>query len=216
MKTKACVALVGVAGGLFAGLAFGQDTTMSYSIKWDKPTIENGQTNTGAVWAEITPGIGSSVKWTTPPGKGQQGTIWYFANTIFDTLNLLNGSNGTLAWTVPEVLNGAGLPGTANGGGILDTWAGQPGAPLNPNAITDNPIKVLDLEWTDVTGGSYEVDYAISPKKGKMFLYIGIPNAVGHDATFLVGMAGGFSVVPAPAVWCFVGLGTLAACRRRR
>ncbi len=214
MKTTARVALVGVAVGLFAGLAFGQDTTITFSIKWDKPVIGNGETNTGAVWAEITPGLGSSVKWTTPPGKGQQGTIWYFANAIFDTLNLLNGSNGTLAWTVPEALNV--LPGTANGGSILHTWAGQPGGPLNPNPIKDNSIKVLDLEWTDVTGGSYEVDYAISPKKGKMFLYIGIPNAVGHDATFLVGTAGGFSVVPAPAVWGFVGLGTLAACRRRR
>lgn len=149
-------------------------------------------------------------------GEGQQGTIWYFSNAIFDTLNLLNGSNGTLAWTVPEALNVAGLPGTANGRGILDTWAGQPGGPLNPNPIKDNPIKVMVLEWTDVTGGSYKVDYAISPKKGKMFLNIGIANPVGHDATFLVGTAGGFSVVPAPAAASLMALGLIAACRRRR
>jgi hypothetical protein len=213
MKTR-LFAVLAVAG--IAAAANAQDTTITYTIKWDNASINNGGTNTGAVYAEITPGIGSAVKWTTAPGKGQAGTIEAFASSVFDTLNLLNGSNGALSWTVPAALNVAGIPGSANGGGIAGTNAGQVGKTLNPNPVLDNPIKLLDLSWTDTTGGTYDVNYGIKSASGKMFLNIGIANWVGHNATFRVDGQGGFSVVPAPASMALLGLGGLVAARRRR
>lgn len=219
MKTKACVALVGVAAGLFAGLALGQDTTMSYSITWDKPTIENGQTNTGAVWVTIAPGIGSSVQWTTPPGKGQPGTIEAFASSVFDTMNLLNGSNGQLSWTVPTEFNVAGLPGTPDGnGGISGTSAGQlsGGGGINPNPNVSNPVKLLNLQWKAEAAGAYDVNYGLKSLTGKMFLNIGISNWVGHNATFRVDGQGGFSVIPVPSAAAAFGFGVLILGRRTR
>ena len=220
MKTKTCVALVGLAGGFFAGFALGQDTTITFSIKWDKPTIGAGETNTGAVWAEITPGLGSSIKWTTPPGKGQQGTIVAFASTVFDTMNLLNGGKGQLKWTVLPDWATVGIPGEPDGnGGIKGTNAGQVAeGGLNPQANKKNPVQLLSLTWTAQAGGMYDVAYGLSSKSGKMYLNIGTGFQfwVAQAATFRVDGQSGFSVIPAPAAWCVAGLSTLLACRRRR
>jgi PEP-CTERM motif len=216
MKTR-LLAVLAVAGA--AAVANAQDTTMTYTIVWDNAQINNGGTNTGAVFATITPGIGSTVKWTTSPGKGQNGTIQSFASSVFGAQNLLNGLNGTLKWTVPAALNLAGIPGALNAAGdLVGTNAGQVGKTLNPNPIIDNPIKILDISWTDTTGGNFLVNYGATSASGKMFLDIGLANGnwVGHNATKLAFGQGGFAVVPAPASMALLGLGGLVAARRRR
>lgn len=217
MKTRA-LAVLAVAG--LAAVAQAQDTTMTYSIVWDKASINPGETNTGKVVVEIKPGIGSTILWTTAPGKGQAGILKAFASSIFDTLSVLNGNQGTLAWTVPAALGVAGIPGTSNGaGGITGTNAGQVAPPLNPTPVLDNPITVLNISWTGNAGFSGDVNYGIKSSSGKMFLDIstgGNPIWVGHNATSRVDGQGGFTVVPAPASMALLGLGGLVAARRRR
>ncbi len=196
-----------------------QDTTITFSIKWEKATIGQGETNTGGVWAEITPGIGSVIKWTTPPGKGQEGKILAFASSVFDTMNLLNGTKGTLQWTVPQAWNIASLPGVHDGqGGIAGSNAGQTGGGgLNPSPVLDNPVQILSLKWTEQTGGSYDVNYGVKSLAGGMYLGIGlIPMWVPHKATFRVDGQDGFSVIPTPGAVTVVAFGLAAAMRRRR
>ena len=215
MKTRA-LAVLAVAG--LAAIAQAQDTTISYSIVWDNAVIAPGGTNTGKVVAEIKPGIGSTIAWTTSPGKGQPGILKAFASTIFDTLNLLNGQNGTLSWTVPAALNVANLKGDPDGsGGIKGTNSGQVGLPINPTPLTDNPITILNLSWTGNAGWMGDVNFGLKTSSGKMFLDIGTtsPIWVGHNATIRVDGQGGFSV-PAPASMALLGLGGLVAARRRR
>jgi MYXO-CTERM domain-containing protein len=217
MKTRA-LAVLAVAG--LAAIANAQDTSISYSIVWDKASINPGETNTGKVIATVTPGFGATIKWTTPPGKGQNGILKAFASSIFDTVNLLNGEQGTLAWTVPTALNLANIQGNLNGGGIVGTNAGQVAPPINPNPNVDNPITILNLTWTGNAGFSGNVSYNVKATSGKMFLDISTtptPTWVGHNATKLESAAAGnFTVVPAPASMALLGLGGLVAARRRR
>jgi hypothetical protein len=100
--------------------------TIKYTIKWEKTVIQTfGDTNKGEVFAEIIPGIGSTVAWTTPPGKGQPGKIMAFGSTIFDIINLEGGLSGTLQWTVPKPFDLFSLPGTNDGNrGIKEIHAG--------------------------------------------------------------------------------------------
>jgi MYXO-CTERM domain-containing protein len=198
-----------------------QDVTVTYTVKWDNELIVGGGTNTGAIYATISPGIGETVKWTTPPGKGQPGVIKAFASSIFDLLNTLNGNEGTLTWTVPASLNLANLPGTPDGnGGIAGVNVAQVRG-LNPNPNVDNPIKIFDLQWQD-TGEMFNgfVEYTTKVSSSKIFLDIGtVGNEiwVGHNATFILNGSGSFGVsIPTPAGMSMLGLAGLVAMRRRR
>jgi len=216
MKTMSIASMAGTmllaASGVLA-----QDVTITYSILWDKATVLPGDSVTAGIYAKIDPGIGTSVPWTTFPGKGQPGTIKYFYYSIFDIINVQNGQLGTLSWTVPAALNVANIPGVPDGkGGITGTYSGQTGS-LSPNPVLDNPIKILDLKFT--AGPSVqpsEVIFEVAPTIGKVWLNIGIPNYVGHSAQFLIGSKGGFTLLPAPSAALTLGAAALVASRRRR
>jgi len=198
-----------------------QDVTITYSVKWDFQVIQGGGTNTGAIYATIDPGLGSTIKWTTPPGKGQPGILKAFASSIFDLLNTLNGTEGTLSWTIPSALNVGNVGPWPDGkGGFTSANAGQVGVPINPNPVLDNPIKIINLSWTD-TGEAFNgiVEYTTKVASSKVFLDIGTTNPiwVGHNATKIVNGVGLFGVsVPAPAVCSLFGAAVLVALRRRR
>jgi hypothetical protein len=175
------------------------------------------------VYATISPGQGTVVPWTTPPGKGQPGVIKGFASSIFDFLNTLNGTEGTLKWTVPHSLDLVNLPGTPDGnGGIKGTTAGQvtPGGIGGGYFNYDNPIKILDLQWQD-TGEMFNgfVEYTTKVSSSKVFLDIGTTNPlwVVHNATKIVNGVGMFGVsIPSPASVMLLGLAALVTPRRRQ
>jgi len=197
-----------------------QDVSMTFSVVWDKPAINPGETNTGAVYAEIAPGIGSVVPWNTPPGKGQPGVIKRFATSIFDLLNLSNGQAGTLQWTVPVMLNIANIQGTPDGnGGVAGINVGNVGAIILPfPGLDDNPIKILDIAWThDLTVPASEVTYSVKPASAKVFLDIGngFPTLVGHNAKQTFVVPGTFQI-PTASSASVVAMTLLLAFRRRR
>lgn len=214
MKNQLCVIACVFGCGT---TAIAQDVTIKYSIKWDKAIIlSNGDSNTAGVYAEIVPGLGTSVPWTTLPGKGQPGTIKAFASSVFDILAIQGGNAGTLQWTIPTALNLANIPGSPNGqGGITGANAGQVGVPLNPNPVLDNPVKIMDLKWTHNGNPFTTIEFQAKATSGKVFLDVGLASWVGHNAKFLVEGNGGFSI-PSPSAWAVLGLAGVMTSRRRR
>ncbi len=218
MKKRAIALLCVMSCGL---AAHAQDVTITYSVKWDFQVIQGGGTNTGAIYATIDPGLGSTIKWTTPPGKGQPGILKAFASGIFDLMNTLNGTEGTLSWTIPTTWNIAQQPGTPDGnGGFKGGNVGQIGFPLNPTPNMENPVKLADLKWVD-TGDAFNglIEYTTKVASSKVYLDIGTTNPiwVGHNATNIVNGVGMFGVsVPTPAACSVIGAGALVASRRRR
>jgi hypothetical protein len=214
MKTRAIFALAAAAG--MATVASAQEG-MTFSIKWDKAVVNNGEVQTGSVWATFTPPIGSNTNWNTPPGSGQPGTVEAFASSQGHLLNILNGTAGTLAWTVPSAVNLANKPGTPDGnGGISTTQAGQFGPPANPTPLLDNPIKILDLMWTPSNYSAKTVTYKFDGTSAKLWLDVGLQAWVGENAIITDSGNTSFEVVPAPATLALLGLGGLVAGRRRR
>jgi hypothetical protein len=189
---------------------------LSYSVEWDFASINNGGTNTGGVYATITPDIGTQTAWNTVPGKGQAGILKAFASSIIALVNNLNGLNGNIAWTVPADMNLANIPGVPDGlGGITNSQSGQFGPPTNPTPNLKQKVLILALSWTDTAGGNYSVDYGVKSSSGKVWLDVGLAAWVGENAVRTDGK-GGFNVVPAPASLALLGLGGLIAGRRRR
>jgi MYXO-CTERM domain-containing protein len=213
MKTRALsvLAVVGLASVANAQAIEG----ITYVIEWTNASISSGA-NTGAVYAILDPGVGTASAWNTPPGKGQAGTIKAFASSIFDTLSVSNGTNGTLAWAVPANMNLANIPGSSNGaGGITGSNAGQLGPPSNTAPVVDNKVKILDLTWTLNVAGNYTVQYAVKSTSGKVYLDVGLASWVGENAV-RTDKGGSFNVTPAPASLALLGLGGLIVGRRRR
>ena len=214
MKTRAIFALAAAAG--MATVASAQEG-MTFSIKWDKAQVNNGEVQTGSVWATFTPGAGSTTNWNTAPGTGQSATVKAFASSQGHLLGVLNATAGTLAWTVPSALNIANKPGTSDGnGGINGTQAGQFGPPANQNPILDNPIKILDLMWTPSDYNAKTVTYKFDGTSSKIWLDVGLQAWVGENAIITDSANASFEVVPAPATLALLGLGGLVAGRRRR
>ncbi len=215
--------IVAAAAGLFGAIAHAsaQDVTITYSIKWElQDPVFPGVPNKGEVWATISPEMGTVIPWTTPPGKGQPGKLLAFASSIFDTVNVSNGTMGTLKWTVPEAFNQAGIPGNPDGsGGIKGTVSSQ-NVGLNPTPNYDQAVKILDLVWTGVVPGNGEViDYQISATTAKVFLDIGVfPSQipVGHNAKIINGGGSFYYGTPAPSAAAVAGIALAFATRRRR
>lgn len=213
MKIRA-LAVLAVAG-LAAATNAQPIETITYSVEWDQASITGGS-NTGAVYATITPDIGTTTAWNTKPGTGQAGKLMAFASTIGNLVNTANGLNGTLDWTVPTDVNAANIKGTADGsGGIAGTQSGQFGPPVNPAPNTKQKVKILDLKWTLGVAGNYSVSWDFNATSSKVFLDVGLASWVGENAAKVSGK-GGFNVTPAPASLALLGLGGLVAGRRRR
>jgi hypothetical protein len=192
--------------------------TMTLSIEWDWPVISHGQTNTGKILATMSPKIGSTVAWNTPPGKGQPGILIAFMSASFDLQGISNALNGTLAWTIPAEFDIANKPGVPDGeGGIKGTITGQfignPN-PFPPN--TNQTVTILELEWTESAGGdSYEVNFASKMLTAKVGLDVGLSSIVGENAVKIDGQ-GGFNVIPAPSAIVLAPLAVAGLTRRRR
>jgi hypothetical protein len=171
---------------------------------------------TGAVWAEFSPPIGSQAIWDTPPGSGQPSNVEAFAMSRGDLLNVLNGAPGLLQWSVPASLNIANKPGTPDGnGGISKTQAGQFGAPAEPDPVLDNPIRILDLAWSSDDPTPRTVAFRFDCEITKIYLDYGLGGWVGDKWFAIDSPDTGFEVVPAPAAWALVLLGLPRQARRR-
>lgn len=216
MKHRAFLAVGIAAVSVFAAPVRAQPFFFKYSLKWEEPNLVTGEVK-GSVNIEITPEFGSTVTWTMGAhGKGQPGTLKAFASSILDLANILNGTKGTLAWTVPSEFTGNGLPGTPNGnGGITGSNAGQAGFPFNPEPNIDNPVKVLDLLWK-LNDPAFvgTVDYQVSPKSGKAFIDIGVSQWVAGAAE-LSGSSASFEI-PAGSTLAAFGFGLAVLTQRRR
>jgi hypothetical protein len=216
------ISMIALAGLPTAALAQ-PDTTMTYSIVWEKSVIAPGETNKGKVVCTIEPGLGTVVPWTTPPGKGQPGTIMAFASSNFDITNVQNGLNGKFSYLgEPPALNSSGACSVDPQGNIINVAVGQTGLPLNTQPVLDNPIVIFNLWWTagGGPGSPYEVAYSPLVKAGKMFLDVGLPSGgwVGHSATTFLSLPGStFTVIPAPSmVLALGGVGAIMLVPRRR
>ncbi len=190
--------------------------TLTFSIEWENDVTPTNPTAKGAVWATISPEIGAAVAWNTGAGKGQAATLLAFAFSLFDTINSKNGSTGTLAWTVPNKVNGPNKQGTPDGnGGITGTLSGQFAPPLNYDPILDQKVKLLGLAWTTNDFSSRSVEFATRVAWGKVYIEVpGISAWIGEGAVVADG-SGGFLVVPVPPV-LGVLMALVAAARRRR
>jgi len=197
--------------------------TVEFSIKWDQAVIAPGETATGGLWISITPDIGTQTQWNTPPyGQGQLGTLAAFATAGFGVTNILNGQTGSLAGHNLPIFTLAGtLPPSPDGqGGLTNTDAGQIGQPLNPSPITDQQIKILDLEWTTTDYTAREVWFEAKPAWAKVYLKdipgLPIPNQwVGETAVAITMPASTFIVIPAPSMLALVFITPLGRRRSR-
>ncbi len=199
-----------------AGAASGQLTAkLTYTIEWDKGP-QPGVPATGAVYATIDPEIGKSIQWFTPPGTGQLGTLKAFASSIFNFVNVQNGTTGTLSWTVPPEFNLANKPGTPDGnGGILATNAGQFGPPINTSPVVTNKVKLLNLAWLTTDFTMRTVEFKTKATSGKVFLDVGLAAWVGQNCELIDG-SGSFLIMPTPSGLALVGIAGVMAARRRR
>jgi hypothetical protein len=187
---------------------------VSFTIKWDKAVVAPGEVQTGSVWAEFAPGVGELAIWNTP-GGGESAIVAAFASSQGNLLNILNGATGALTWTVPEALNIAMKPGTADGqGGIKGSSAGQFGPPANPDPITDNPIRILDLAWATDNGTPRPIAYRFDALATKIFLDVPSFQWTPDPWIPVDSPDTAFEVIPGPGA--IAGLGLAALVRRRR
>lgn len=192
--------------------------SITYSVEWDGATVLPGGSNTGAVYATITPSIGSTTQWNTPPGTGQSGILKSFASSIINLVNT-KGSNidAVLTWTVPTEFNIANKPGTSDGNnGILASQSGQFGLPSNPSPNTAQKVKILDLKWTLISAMTIQpVEYTTQAVSSKVYLDVGLAAWVGENAVKIDGV-GAFSAIPSPGALPALMVMGLAARRHRR
>jgi hypothetical protein len=220
MNAKCSVVVA--AAGLFGAIAHAsaQEVTITYSIKWElQDPVFPGVPNKGEVWATISPAFGTKVLWWLP-GNLEYGSLAAFASSVFDIVNVSNATMGSLSWTVPEALNYAGISGEPDGnGGIKGTHSGQLGKTINPNPSLDNPIKILDLEWTGLVPGNGEtIAFATKASSAKVFLDLGLPSGNwAWDIAKIVNGGGSFYYgTPAPSAAAVAGIALAFAARRRR
>ncbi len=202
----------------FSAQAHGQldpEVTITYSIVWDGESSPSSPSVKGAVWATISPEVGTAV--TVMQFPYFKGSLAAFASSIFDVNNAQNGATGMLAWTVPSEFNVANLPGIPDGtGGIQGAQAGQFPYPKNPSPVINNAVELLELEWsTSDFGVARFVEFTTSVLSCKAYVDIGLSSWIGAKCTPADG-SGGFWVVPAPSGMALMGLAGVAAARRRR
>jgi hypothetical protein len=192
--------------------------SITYTIEWANGLVPVGGSNTGAVYATITPSIGSMTQWNTPPGNGESGILKAFASSIINLVNTKGSDiDAVLTWTVPAEFNLANIPGTSDGNnGILGSQSGQFGPPANSSPNTSQKVKVLDLKWTLLSAMTIEpVEYTTQALSSKVFLDVGLAAWVGENAA-KIDTAGGFSALPSPAALPALLVMGLAVRWRRR
>jgi len=215
-----CGVVVACAGGTQAQPI----ESITFSIEWEKPSIQFGETNTAKVFATITPDIGTQTKWNTSPGKGQAGVLKAFASSVMDWKSVQNGAKGSIALDPNPVFLPMGPipiePMPDGQGGFKGLPLGQVAFPLNPAPNTDQKVWLFDFHWTANLGpvptSPYVVEYTTSALSAKVFLDIGTtsPVWVGENAVKIDGQ-GGFTVVPAPGI-VVCGLFAIGVCVQRR
>ncbi len=128
------------------------------------------------------------------------------------------GESGWVAGTPLELGNGEGIgtaPGVIAGGDVTGIIAGQLHFPPPIQADVSNPIKIWQADWG--TSDFTMRDVALSTTTTKFDVYVSPTTAVSESR--LAGLTEGrgvIQVVPAPASLALLGLGGLAAARRRR
>ncbi len=193
---------------------------IEYSIVWDKPVLMPGEVQTGYVWLTVTPDIGSTVQWNTPPGTGQSATLMAIASSILTIKNIENGLTGMLTkFDCEPKWVGAGQCFVVldDKGGIQAANIGQFGLPSNPNPNTNQSAAVFWFNWDPM--GDYTprtVTYEGSATSGKVYLQVpGLPAWVGENVV-KIGSQSSFQIVPTPMGLAVGAIGWIAMGRRRR
>jgi uncharacterized protein (TIGR03382 family) len=189
----ALVALAGLATGAMAA------NTWTAVITYSNPAnriINDGDTATVEIWA------------------GFDDNLYAFAGGAF----AVNTDDAAGSWSdFDRDLTGPGTKGgTANGGNVTDIITGQLHfPPANIFADTSNPILAWHGTFT-TTDLSFR-DVALSTASTKFDIYINDAGVSDQFLDSLVELAGTIGVgVPTPGTAALLGLGALAAGRRRR
>ena len=190
----ALVALAGLASGASATNTWMVD--ISYSNGGDR-ILADGDTATVTIWAAF------------------DDNLYAFAGSALD----VNTDDANGSWSdFGRDLKGPGTAdGVANGGSVNGIVTGQLHFPLaGIFADTSNPIKAWHGTFSTTDFSLRTV--ALSTKSAKYDVYV---DDTGTSASFLDSLiegAGGINVgiVPAPGTAALLGLGALAAGRRRR
>lgn len=129
------------------------------------------------------------------------------------------GSTGWSDWQLVEPLTDAGAtPGEATARGFEGIIAGQlafPPGGMYPDP--SNPIRFWQATYTAPADVSVPFDVQLSTITRDVFVYLDpLGGPTESRGAGLVEGAGTISVIPAPASLALLGLGGLAACRRRR
>jgi uncharacterized protein (TIGR03382 family) len=145
------------------------------------------------------------------------------AMAVFDTLGGLGAHSGEIVdWKVLNLLdNLTGDQTTTDGVSLFNTNAGQ--LDIQGPFASDNPVDVLEFEWTPLIEGAYMVNYEtfshLSPEFEHM-VAVAIAREPSEYDLFeiwpVTEAAISFQVVPAPATVGLAALGVLAMGRRRR
>jgi len=236
MKTRAALSVLALAG--LAASANAQ--TIGYTWTWSEVNagtstpvaVSNGQIDPGegarlSLTATITPGIGSPATYQAPPAPGS-GTIAGLGSVFFDLFGT-NANGGT--WSVNRRATGWALGGIGDPQANGDLTAGSAGQFVLPGfiALSTNPVVgIWAMTWTPAdysartasfqsaaaaAGGanhsSILIQYGEDPNTGD-------PLYVGRFVNGNFGGSGNIPIVPSPASLALLGLGGLAAARRRR
>jgi len=194
-----------------ASIAFAQEELIGTYI-WEVATqdgdalVEPGETATISMFLDLTPDP------VDPSESGVQG----LSGMIFDTLGGAGADNGFISgWTANPLLTFlTGDLTTTDGVSLFFTNLGQTGIGFGGLPATEDPLPLLDFEWTPIAEGRYDVQYTSSTHflevwYGKLFDAVSTPTApVDTSVTF--------SVVPTPPIAAGPLLAILMTNTRRR
>ncbi|MFN0131150.1 MAG: PEP-CTERM sorting domain-containing protein [Phycisphaerales bacterium] len=246
MKTRAILALTAVAGlasvanaqeTITYAVTFSEVLAGSANPGNGNGVIDPGEGVRFAIRATIAPGIGSTATYTPPPPPGT-GTIAGLGSIFLDLIgtNFNGGTWSTItrnAATNPGGIAGGGnwtlgAPGTGQANG--DITAVQAGQFVLPGSTANslNPIgNIWRGTWTpsNYTGRTVSLAAVAAAAAGmnhsSILIQYGVdangdPQYVGKFIGGSFGGSGNIQIAPAPSSLALLGLGALAAGRRRR
>jgi len=193
MTKTSAAALLAVAGLTAAATASVDPNT--YEIRVSNPVSPGTPSTTVEVWAD----------WDSA-------TYFAFAASEFD---LLGDSTGAFSGPSSAFGDPGQQDGTISGGDVTDIVAGQLQFPPGGfSADRSDPIKIWSGTWstTDFTARSVDLSTLTTAYSN----YLDVAGSSADVTMTVVEGAGSITVVPAPASLALLGLGGLAAARRRR
>jgi uncharacterized protein (TIGR03382 family) len=189
----ALVALAGLASGASAANTWMVDITYSNGLGYIE---KDGDTATVQIWA------------------GFDDNLYAFAGAALDVNT--DDANGGWSDFARDLAGPGTVDGVANGGNVTGIITGQLHFPLaGIFADTSNPIKAWHGTFSTTDFSFRTVNLTTSTAKYDVYV-----DETGTSASFLDGLielAGGIQVgIPTPGTAALLGLGALAAGRRRR